>query len=279
MHNLVSIVIPCYNQAQFLSEALHSILEQTYTHWECLIVNDGSPDDTETVVKKWLEKDTRFSYLYKENGGLSSARNSGINAAKGEYILTLDADDKYEPTFMEKAVCILDSDGSIGVVSSWYHRFIASEKQSLFQPKGKTIKDFLFNNAAIGTSLFRKVCWDEVGGYDEYMKSGYEDWEFYIRVCKTGWKVHIIQEPLFLYRQHSVSMHIVALQLHDSAIRKYIYSKHEELYKEHYKDLIEYFLYIIDLEKKNTATVYKKIDWKVGSALLKPFRIIKSFLK
>ena len=92
---LISVIVPCYNQAQYLDECLQSVLDQTYTDWECIIVNDGSPDNTEDVAKKWVEKDTRFIYLSKENGGLSSARNAGIEIAKGEWILPLDAAEKY----------------------------------------------------------------------------------------------------------------------------------------------------------------------------------------
>ncbi|HEU4496898.1 MAG TPA: glycosyltransferase family 2 protein, partial [Flavobacterium sp.] len=97
----MSIIVPCFNQSQYLGEALQSVSEQTYTDWECIIVNDGSPDDTEEVSKEWCEKDARFKYLYKENGGLSSARNAGIAVAGGEYILPLDADDKIAPEYAE----------------------------------------------------------------------------------------------------------------------------------------------------------------------------------
>ena len=100
---LISVIVPCYNQAQYLDECLQSVLEQTYQNWECIIVNDGSPDNTEEVVKKWTEKDPRFKYLKKENGGLSSARNAGIKAAEGEWILPLDADDKIGDRYLELA--------------------------------------------------------------------------------------------------------------------------------------------------------------------------------
>lgn len=99
----ISVVVPCYNQAQYLDECLQSVLNQTYQDWECIIVNDGSPDNTEDVAKSWAEKDTRFIYLSKENGGLSSARNAGIEIAKGEWILPLDADDKIGERYLELA--------------------------------------------------------------------------------------------------------------------------------------------------------------------------------
>lgn len=90
---LISVIVPCYNQAQYLDECLQSVLDQTYTDWECIIVNDGSPDHTEEIAKKWVEKDTRFIYLSKENGGLSDARNYGLKQARGAYVWFIDGDD------------------------------------------------------------------------------------------------------------------------------------------------------------------------------------------
>ena len=89
----ISIITPCYNQAEYLDEALQSVVRQTYQYWECIIVNDGSTDNTEQVARKWIEKDKRFNYIYQENRGLSSARNAGLNFANGDFIQFLDADD------------------------------------------------------------------------------------------------------------------------------------------------------------------------------------------
>ncbi|MDI6046610.1 glycosyltransferase family 2 protein [Flavobacterium yafengii] len=280
MNELVSVIIPCYNQAKYLPEALQSIKNQTYQNWECIIVNDGSPDETDNIAAEWCKKDSRFKYLYQENGGLSNARNSGIKKADGKYIVTLDSDDKFEPTFIKKALNSLTSDVNIGLVCSWGFRFMGDKKRELYTPGGGSIKEFLFCNAAnMGSLLFRKECWEEVGGYDEKMKSGYEDWEFYIRVCQLGWNMNVLKEPLFLYRQHAVSMRTDAINNHDTEIKKYIYHKHEALYKDHYEDLIDYFLKAIALEKKNNIKVHNKIDFRVGAAVLKPFRIIKAFFK
>jgi glycosyltransferase involved in cell wall biosynthesis len=86
---LVSVIVPCFNQAQYLGEALQSVLAQTYTNWECIIVDDGSPDNTERVASKFVKLDNRIKYHKKQNGGLADARNYGINKAKGEFILPL----------------------------------------------------------------------------------------------------------------------------------------------------------------------------------------------
>jgi len=280
MNELVSVIIPCYNQAKYLPEALQSILNQTCQNWECIIVNDGSPDETEEVAKKWCVKDIRFHYLYQENGKLPKARNSGIQHARGDFILTLDSDDKFEPTFIEKALAVLISDQKAGMVCSWGYRFMGDSVGELYKPGGGSIKEFLFCNAAnMGSLLFKKECWEQTGGYDENMQWGYEDWEFYIRVCQLGWKMDVLQEPLFFYRQHTVSMRIDAMNNYDIQNKKYIYHKHEALYKEHYEDLIDYFLRTVALEKQQNSKIQNRIDYKIGTTVLKPFRIIKSFFK
>ena len=110
---LISVVIPAYNAGQFLDETLESVLSQTYENWECIIVNDGSTDKTESIAKKWCEKDARFRYFYKENSGASDTRNLGIKEARGEYIAFLDADDLYLPEYLEfclKTLIEQDSD-------------------------------------------------------------------------------------------------------------------------------------------------------------------------
>ena len=127
--------------------------------------------------------------------------------------------------------------------------------------------------------MFRKECWETIGGYDENMKYGYEDWEFYISVCKMGWKVHVIEETLFLYRQHQISMLKVAQNKYDKAIKKYIYQKHKELYQSNYEALITYFLTAIEAQKMETLNVRKKIEFRLGTHLLKPLRIIKSLFR
>ena len=115
MHSdLISVIVPCYNQAQYLDECLQSVLDQTYPNWECVIVNDGSPDDTEEVAKEWLAKDSRFKYFYKENGGLSSARNYGLDRSNGNWIQLLDCDDYIAAEkFMEQLLTVHEGNISI----------------------------------------------------------------------------------------------------------------------------------------------------------------------
>ena len=92
-HHIISVIVPVYNAESFLDETLQSVLSQTYENWECIIVNDGSTDNTESIAKRWCKRDARFRYFYKENGGLSSARNLGIKYSNADYIAFLDSDD------------------------------------------------------------------------------------------------------------------------------------------------------------------------------------------
>jgi len=182
MSELVSIIVPCYKQAHFLDETLQSVRDQTYSNWECIIVNDGSPDNTEEVAKRWTDKNEKFKYLFKENGGLCSARNAGIQLSKGEYILPLDSDDILHQDYLMKLVPELTNDNSLAIVSC-YREFFRKDKSKILyrhRPKGDTYRDFMFENILMPSSLFKKKYWKEVGGYDESMKQGFEDWELNI---------------------------------------------------------------------------------------------------
>ena len=277
MTPLVSIIVPCYNHAQYLDEALQSICNQTYTHWECSIVDDGSTDNTKEVAQNWVAKDSRFVYLPKENGGVSSARNLGIKSAKYDYILTLDADDKYEASFLEKAMKVLLSDEQVGIVSSWGQYFVEDQLFQVYRLAGKSTVDFLFYNDAVGTSLFRKKCWEQVGGYDINPKNGYEDWEFYLRVCALGWKVHIIEEVLFFYRQHVISRR-KEMNIRENENKKYIFMKNKTIYIEYYEAFVDRYLQNSDKEKAENNKYANTIDYKIGAAILIPFRKLKWFV-
>ena len=104
MNPKISIIIPCYNQAQFLEECLQSVLDQSYENWECLLINDGSTDQTEEICKIWVRKDNRFSYYKRQNQGVTKTRDFGLDNAKGEWIQFLDADDILAANKLEKSL-------------------------------------------------------------------------------------------------------------------------------------------------------------------------------
>jgi glycosyltransferase involved in cell wall biosynthesis len=215
---VVSIIIPAYNYEKYLKEAIDSALNQT-VRCEIIVVNDGSTDGTEEIAKSYGDK---IVYLYKDNNGLSAARNSGIKIAKGEYILCLDADDAIDPTFVEKTMAKMDKD--IGIVRTGYKEFGEMHREFM-NTNGVTFGSLRKSNSIPATALFKRVAWEEVGGYDENMKEGYEDWEFWLRLVKHGYSVDMVEEFLLNYRKHGISMIDEANDKYQKLV-KYIYEKH-----------------------------------------------------
>lgn len=278
MSPIVSIIVPCYKQAHFLNESLQSVLDQTYPHWECIIVNDGSPDNTDEIARRWIEKDSRFKYLKKENGGLSSARNEGIAISLGEFILPLDADDILDADYLTKAVPVLEQSPELGIVSC-YTRFFKKNIADFFyelKPQGDRTIYLHYVNQLIATSLYRKECWSEAEGYDETMKKGFEDWEFWLNVTKRGWTYKIIPEFLFYYRKSNQSMLMQTIDSHAEDIKRYIFTKHKELYLEDFNNCMEVLFFELKVQKKGHDRYKNSLEYKIGKLITKPFRLIEA---
>ena len=182
----VSIIIPCYNYANFLHKSLDSVLEQTYSNIEIILVDDGSTDNTRDIIHtKYLNK---VKYIYQENKGASAARNKGMDMATGEYIAFLDADDFFAPTSIKDRLDILQNNSEIGwVYSKW--QYVDTEGNTLsnaFQNAPFAYKKRLRGNifiemlsgALINTSavLIRRSTFEDVGGFDERL-SAFQDKE------------------------------------------------------------------------------------------------------
>src|SRR5688500_7922397 len=113
---LVSVVVPTYNYARFIGETFDSLRAQTYADWECVVVDDGSTDDTVEVVARWRERDPRIRYLRQPNQRQAAAKNTGLKEARGRYIQFLDADDLVEPRKLERQVEFLEATPSADIV-------------------------------------------------------------------------------------------------------------------------------------------------------------------
>lgn len=194
---LVSIIIPCYNTASYIEETLKSVLDQTFKKWEAIIVNDDSPDNTEQIIQKWLDKDKRFKYYKKKNGGLADTRIFGIEKSTGKYIFPLDSDDYIDCNYLQKAVNILESDSKIEILYCEVMKF--GEQTGVFKLEEFSLDYLLIKNCIISAAFFRKSTYDKVGGYCKSLKF-LEDWDLWISILKNGGKVHKINEILFFYR-------------------------------------------------------------------------------
>jgi len=220
---LISVIVPCYKQAQYLDECLQSVFAQRYQNWECIIVNDGSPDETESIAKYWLGKDSRFKYLYKENGGLSSARNAGIEVASGEWVQFLDCDDLLEVNKLEHVSLFFGMD--VDVLISGYRYFYTEEGISklriygnqFFLPEVFISKEdkvdlkVLFrkkNPFVVSAPLYRRRIFDMIGLFDLRLKA-LEDWEFNLRCAFHDFTFHHVgyaESSKVLIRIHKNSM-------------------------------------------------------------------------
>jgi glycosyltransferase involved in cell wall biosynthesis len=216
---MVTIVIPCFNHADYLGEAIESALNQSI-ECEIIVVDDGSTDNTAEVCKQYPVK-----YIYQENKGLPASRNTGIEAATQNYIICLDADDKLEPTAAEKCLKLVKI--NTGFVRTGLKHFGDLDVELTPSPYISK-EDWLVNNQAYCTALFPKKVWEKVGGWDESMTDGYEDWDFWARIVWSGYDVETVHEPLLLYRKHGHSMVEDSKKKHEE-LASYIRNKYEIL--------------------------------------------------
>lgn len=191
----ISVIIPLYNQGQYVEEAIISIKESTYHNIEIIVVNDGSTDVKTNQIFDQLEGVIKIN---KPNGGLSSARNAGIKASTGDFIFPLDADDKIHKNFISDAVRCLQNNQDIDYVGCWSQYFGLSNQ--VWIPIG-FIDDvsFLFNTINSCSALFRRSVFDIAGFYDEEMIS-YEDWDLFLRLAKYGIKGDVLPMYYLFYR-------------------------------------------------------------------------------
>jgi glycosyltransferase involved in cell wall biosynthesis len=195
----VSIIIPCFNYGEFIDEAVDSVLNQSYSNFEIIIVNDGSTDDyTNNLLADYQRPKTRI--FQTKNQGVSAARNHGIERSFGEYILPLDPDDKIGTTYLEKAVKVLDNDPRVGIVYCKINFFGNEIGDGNWPPYSKD--EMLYRNVIFNSAFFRKKDWLAVGKYKtDYLHAG-EDWDLWLSLLELGVAVYQIPEPLFWYRKH-----------------------------------------------------------------------------
>lgn len=277
MKSNVTVIIPCYNDGQYIIEALASIYNQTVTPEKIIIVDDGSAMETREILRDLQHP--LLQIVYQENQGVSVARNQAILLAETEYILNLDADDYYEPSFIEKALVILEENKEVGAVSSYNRCFnTEGETTEVIKPLGGKVRDFIVINNGRAAALFRKECWKKVGGFDEKMRAGYEDWEFWIAITKHNWSVHILPEVLSNYRIKKESRDTSAIQQHDFELRNYIYTKHKEVYQEHIDFYVSELLRQNSLLRTTIFNVKRSKVYTLGQLVLNPMRFIKKIL-
>lgn len=270
MKPTLSIVVPCYKQAEFLSETLDSILKQTFQDWECIVVNDGSPDNTSQVANKYVKQDPRFRLIETENGGVSAARNIGIRASLGEFILPLDGDDIILPRYTELAIERFRKFPETKLVYC-QARFFGEKKGYWDLPEYEWDK-FIFNNSIFNPCVFRRSDYDKTAGYNEKMRVGLEDWDFFLSFLHKDDIVYRIPKVLLLYRIKRVSKTVTEVESNKPALAWEIIDNHPDVYR----DYLFRRMALITPQSGNTT---EKLDMAVGHVITKPVRLIRKLIQ
>lgn len=274
----ISIIVPLYNQAQYIEECLDAVIAQTFENWECIIINDGSTDDSAAKVAPYVQEDARFRYIAIENSGVSVARNQGLEHARNEWILALDGDDKIAPNYLEEAVLVIEQEevDIIYAEARFFGTFDAPWDLPVFERER-----ILLHNQFYVSAFFKKSIALEIGGFDNDMLVGLEDWEFWLRYLLSGRRT-VKKMPIlgFYYRIKSDSRNASILQnksKHD-ACKTYIYAKHHAYYERYWGDY-QQLLFDYANTKYEQEQAQKKIDHFASLSIKEDIkRIIKRIL-
>lgn len=226
----VCIVIPCFDKGNYIDEAVYSALQQTYQDVEIVIVDDGSRDSYTKEKLRSYYRDPRIRVIHTDNQGVSRARNRGIAESQAEYILPLDADDKIEKDYVRYAVEVLDSDENVGIVYCLATFF--DEKNEIWSLPPYSKDSMLLDNMIFCSAFFRKRDWQRVNGYNPNMRTGYEDWDYWLSLIELGLKVYCIPHSFFHYRMRDrTARHLITGDKGiDLEMRTQLLTNHPKLY-------------------------------------------------
>jgi glycosyltransferase involved in cell wall biosynthesis len=223
----VSVVVPSYNSGRFLDGLMESLRRQTFRDFEIVLVDDGSNE--EETREKLAALETSIRLIRQENCGPAAARNTGIRVARAELVMTLDCDDTIEPPFLEKATAAMEA-APPDVAAVFSHKRLVGAGSGLLERHFNRF-DLLFSNPLPASLLLRKSAWEAAGGYDEIMRDGYEDWEFYLRLMRMGYRAIVIPKPYLNYRVSNGGMLFRRSSGHHAVLWRQIRRKHAPAYR------------------------------------------------
>jgi hypothetical protein len=276
--------MPCFNQAQFLDEALTSVYNQTHANWECIIVDDGSTDNTKDIAEKRCNKDARFLYYFKENGGLSSARNFGLKQASGKYVQFLDSDDLIKPEkFSEQLKDLKTSEISISNYFSFIDGTNDAAPRRYLSPflseedyKKEIILDWEYRKSIPCHSVIfeRRLVVENKLSFKENLPN-HEDWVFWVQLFYFSNSIKNNKNEFARYRIHNRSMSV------DFKLMKQGFLQAAKILQTFFKGENNETLYKLSKEKykeiyeKNRVPFLKKVKSKIYSKLAFCYRYVK----
>lgn len=276
----VSVIIPCYNKGNYLREAVESVIKQSYSNWECVIINDGSTDKTHDVAKQLCEMDERIKVVIQLNMGPSMARNNGIAVSDGEYILPLDADDKISDTYIEKALKQFEKHPDTKLVYCKADRF--GEIEEPWELPEYKYENFIWSNCIFCSAIFRRTDYDNTNGYNPNMKYGMEDWDFWLQLLKKDDIVFRIEETLFHYRYCNSSMVSQMMKYRDEMYHQ-LTLNHPEIYAQYFNDVLVFHKKYEEAQRQlnNTISILSSVKsswaYRIGKIILKPLSYIRNY--
>ncbi len=274
----VSAVIPCYNSAATIERAVKSCAQQSYGVAQIIVVNDGSVDDSLQVLEQLKEVYPTLEVINQKNQGVCVARNNGITAAAGDYILMLDADDFYESTYVEEALKVFSEDKNYGAVMSGYRMVTENKKSKGYYFKPVTLASCLYNNGMHACALFRKKAILDAGMYDPSLVYAHEDWDLNIRILKLGYEFGIVNKPLFNYTQSSNSRsHISKAQ--DMEMRMYMFDKYKSDFIENLDEVYPLMTQEFTQLRKENKRILNSKAFKISHRMVQWYSKIKSIYK
>lgn len=232
----LAAVITSFNQGSMVRDALESLYRQTMLPARILVVDDGSTDPATLellqAIPSMPDAPVPAAVFRQANKGVSAARNAGIQHTSTPFVLILDGDDKLEPDYLEQVVGLLKSSPEMVAASAWMHTFGVLEAE--VRPIGGRLPEFLVRNCCPATHVMRRSAWNACGGYDETMRSGFEDWDFFLGLLETApdaW-IGIVDKPLLDYRTAPASSNVRSMSKR-LALMEYLIQKHSRSYHQY----------------------------------------------
>lgn len=261
MNQMISVIMPVYNVEKYLRKSIESVLNQTYQNFELLIVDDGSPDNSSEIIKEYIKKDSRIKLLSKSNGGLSDARNFGLQHAKGEYIYFFDSDDYIEPNLLEKTVNVAIENNSDVVVFGYFVDYVDQQEkahQSILISNGNgTYDSTTFNQININHNSLHMLgyAWNKLYNFQYIKEHNYT----FIK------GVSLVEDILF---NEKILTNAKSITFLDDKLYHYIQRNRQTLGKAFYKDSYNLQLRAVDARKTILTA------WNVPSNIIKKNMLI-----
>ena len=228
----VTVVVPCFNYGKFVGDAVESALRQEDADVRVVVVDDGSTDGVSgRKCDRCAKGEDRVRVIHQANAGLPAARNRGAAGATSEFLVFLDADDWLEPGFVSRLAGACRGEGVSHAYSQ--QRMHLRTGTSVWRVPEWDAELLLVTNLHPVTALVRRECFEAVGGFDESMRGGYEDWDFWLRIAERGWRGERVEEPLFVYRRHSTETMIRSAVANHEMLYRGIVAKHRAMFDRH----------------------------------------------